>query len=104
VLTQDDASLAKTIVQTVGYTVSGTQQFRSFVLLVVLLIGSTLPAADTKAAAEDSISVTVGGGNGKIPWKYGYFEVVLPAKLFERNPDENWVGVDRYYRNEATFG
>lgn len=39
------------------------------------------------------------GGNGKSPLKDGYFEVTLPAKLFEGNPEElklRWID---FYRN-----
>jgi len=32
--------------------------------------------------------VRIVGGNGKIPLKQGYFEVPLPPKLFEGNPEE----------------
>ncbi|MBI1249053.1 hypothetical protein GC197_14575 [bacterium] len=43
--------------------------------------------------------VRIVGGNGKIPLKDGYFEVALPSKLLEENPDEiklQWID---FYRN-----
>jgi hypothetical protein len=39
------------------------------------------------------------GGGGKIPLKEGYFEVRLPKKLFEHNPDEIRVRWIDFYRN-----
>jgi hypothetical protein len=43
--------------------------------------------------------VRIVGGNGKIPLKGGYFEVPLPAKLFERNPKEITLRWIDFYRN-----
>ena len=43
--------------------------------------------------------VRIVGGNGKIPLKDGYFEVSLPAKLFERNPEEITLEWIDFYRN-----
>lgn len=43
--------------------------------------------------------VRIVGGNGTIPLKGGYFEVPLPAKLFEDNPKQvvlRWID---FYRN-----
>lgn len=42
--------------------------------------------------------VRIVGGNGKIPLKGGFFEVALPAKLFERNPDEITLKWIDFYR------
>jgi len=44
-------------------------------------------------------TVSIVGGNGKIPLKDGYFEVLMPTKLFEGNPEEitlHWID---FYRN-----
>jgi hypothetical protein len=38
------------------------------------------------------------GGNGKIPLKGGYFEIPLPAKLFERNLEEITLKWIDFYR------
>jgi hypothetical protein len=43
--------------------------------------------------------VRIVGGNGKIPLKDGYFEVPLPAKLFEGNPEEITLRWIDFYRN-----
>jgi hypothetical protein len=43
--------------------------------------------------------VRIVGGNGKIPLKDGYFEVRLPAKLFEGNPEEITLRWIDFYRN-----
>jgi hypothetical protein len=39
------------------------------------------------------------GGNGKIPLQGGYFEVRLPAQLFEGNPEEISLSWIDFYRN-----
>lgn len=43
--------------------------------------------------------VLVVDDDGKIPLKEGYFEVALPAKLFEANPEEIRLGWIDFYRN-----
>ena len=43
--------------------------------------------------------VRIAGGNVKIPLQSGYFEVALPAKLFEGNPDEITLRWIDFYRN-----
>lgn len=43
--------------------------------------------------------VRIVGANGKIPLKEGYFEVLLPAKLFEENPKEITLEWIDFYRN-----
>ena len=54
-------------------------------------------ALDEKSPYHTDVRLV--GGNGMIPLKGGYFEVPLPAKLFEGNPREitlRWVD---FYRN-----
>jgi hypothetical protein len=54
-------------------------------------------ALDDKSPYHTEIRIV--GGNGKIPLKDGYFEVPLPAKLFEGNLEKitlRWVD---FYRN-----
>jgi hypothetical protein len=54
-------------------------------------------ALDDKSPYHTTVRIV--GGNGKIPLKDGYFEIRLPAKLFEGNPKEitlRWVD---FYRN-----
>lgn len=43
--------------------------------------------------------VDIVGGNGKIPLKGGYFEIPLPAKLFEDFPEEITLQWIDFYRN-----
>lgn len=54
-------------------------------------------ALDEKSPYHTNVRIV--GGNGKIPLKDGYFEVPLPAKLFEGIPEEltfQWID---FYRN-----
>lgn len=51
---------------------------------------------DTKSPHHTEARIV--GGNGKIPLKDGYFEVPLPAKLFEKNPDEITLEWIDFYR------
>jgi hypothetical protein len=54
-------------------------------------------ALDDKSPYHTDVRIV--GGNGRIPLKDGYFEVPLPAKLFEGNPEEialRWID---FYRN-----
>jgi hypothetical protein len=49
---------------------------------------------DIKKDSPFYSEVRIVGGEKKIPLKNGYFEVQLPAKLFEGNPEEitlEWV-------------
>jgi RNA polymerase sigma-70 factor (ECF subfamily) len=39
------------------------------------------------------------GGNGNIPLKEGYFEILLPARLFRGNPEEITLRWIDFYRN-----
>jgi hypothetical protein len=53
------------------------------------------------AISKDSpyhTTVRMVGGNGKIPLKGGFFEVPLPAKLFERNPEQITLRWIDFYR------
>lgn len=43
--------------------------------------------------------VRIVGGTGKIPLADGYFEIPLPAKFFEGNPDEITLAWIDFYRN-----
>ena len=43
--------------------------------------------------------IRIAGGNGKIPLQDGYFEVPLPAKLLEGNPEEITLRWIDFYRN-----
>jgi hypothetical protein len=54
-------------------------------------------ALDEKSPYHTNVRIV--GGNGKIPLKDGYFELPLPAMLFEGNPKEltfQWID---FYRN-----
>jgi hypothetical protein len=54
-------------------------------------------ALDEKSPYHTEVRLV--GGNGRIPLKGGYFEVPLPAKLFEGNPEKvklQWID---FYRN-----
>jgi hypothetical protein len=54
-------------------------------------------ALDDKSPYHTTVRIV--GGNGKIPLKGGYFEVPLPAKLFEGNPEEITLRWIDFYRN-----
>ena len=54
-------------------------------------------ALDDKSPYRTTVRIV--GSNGKIPLKDGYFEVPLPAKLFERNPEEITLRWIDFYRN-----
>ena len=53
-------------------------------------------ALDEKSPYHTTVRIV--GGNGKIPLKEGHFEVPLPAKLFERNPEEITLRWIDFYR------
>jgi hypothetical protein len=62
-----------------------------------LVSGKRVAALDDKSPYYTEVRIV--GGHGKIPLKDGYFEVPLPAKLFEGNPEEirlRWID---FYRN-----
>lgn len=52
---------------------------------------------DTKSPYHTEVRIV--GGNGKIPLTNGYFDVPLPARLFERNPNRITVQWIDFYRN-----
>ena len=77
----------------VGWSVSSTGDNSSSVFL---RDGVDETPLDTKSPYHTEARIV--GGNGKIPLKDGYFEVPLPAKLFEKNPDEitlEWIDFHR---------
>jgi hypothetical protein len=60
---------------------TGNQETRT-----TLVSGKRVTTLDGKSPYFTPVRIV--GGNGKIPLKGGYFEVPLPAKLFEENPEE----------------
>ena len=54
-------------------------------------------ALDERSPYHTTVGIV--GGNGKLPLKDGYFEVPLPAKLFEGNPKEITLRWIDFYRN-----
>ena len=64
---------------------------------VSLRTGKEETAIDEKDPYYTEVRIV--GGNGKIPLKGGYFEVPLPAKLFEGNPEEITLRWIDFYRN-----
>lgn len=63
---------------------------------------SLLEGQDERALDDESpyhTDVRIVGGSGKIPLKDGYFEVPLPAKLVEGNPQEITLRWIDFYRN-----
>jgi hypothetical protein len=54
-------------------------------------------ALDEKSPYHSKVRIV--GGNGKIPLKDGYFQVPLPAKLFEGNPEQITLRWIDFYRN-----
>lgn len=64
---------------------------------VFLRSGVKETALDTKSPYHTPVRIV--GGKGRIPLVDGYFEVPLPARLLQRNPDEiklEWID---FYRN-----
>jgi hypothetical protein len=59
--------------------------------------GKRVAVLDLKSPYYTKVRIV--GGNGKIPLKDGYFEVPLPAKLFEGNPEEITLRWIDFYRN-----
>lgn len=55
--------------------------------------------AEIKQDSPYFAKVRIVGGNGKIPLKDSYFEVPLPAKLFEENPEKITLQWIDFYRN-----
>jgi hypothetical protein len=78
----------------VEWSVSGTGDNSS---IVSLRRGKEELALDEKSPYHTNGRIV--GGNGKIPLKDGYFEVPLPAKLFEGNPEELTLQWIDFYRN-----
>ena len=79
---------------TVEWSVSSTGNNAS---RVVLHKGQEEIMLDAKSPYYTQARIV--GGNGTIPLKDGYFEVPLPAKLFEKNPPEiklQWID---FFRN-----
>ena len=64
---------------------------------VSLRSGEDEMALDTKSPYHTPVRIV--GGNGKIPLKGGYFEVPLPVKMFERNPEEITLEWIDFYRD-----
>ena len=64
---------------------------------VSLRKGRNEVALDDKSPYHTTVRIV--GGNGKIPLKGGYFDVPLPAKLFEGNPTEITLRWIDFYRN-----
>lgn len=78
----------------VDWSVSSTGDHPS---TVFLRNGGKETALNTKSPYHTRVRIV--GGKGQIPLGDGYFEVRLPSKLFERNPEEirlEWID---FYRN-----
>ncbi len=77
----------------VGWSVASTGNGAS---IVSLHKGGDDRPLDGKSPYHTPVRIV--GGNGKIPLKNGYFEVPLPAKLFEGNPDQVTLRWIDFYR------
>ena len=78
----------------VEWSVSSTGSHRK---RVSLRKGGDESAIDPESPYYSDIRIT--GGNDKIPLQDGYFEVALPAKLLEGNPEEITLRWIDFYRN-----